>query len=155
VSAATTGSAALPRTPDWRAVEVGQRISSDERLLDWQDVVLQVSGSQDWNRVHYDHQFAVDSGHREVFFNVGWTSATLSKLLTDWCGADGWLCELEFQMRRMISPGDTLTVRAEITGKRVEDGRGLVEFDVWLETDREGTTTPGRAVVALPIPRTE
>lgn len=140
----------LPATPVWGDVEVGQQIVSEPRLLDWQDVVLQVSGSQDWNRVHFDHQFAVDAGHREVFFNVGWTSATLSRLLTDWCGAHGWLRELEFQMRKMISPGDTLTVKAEVTGKRNEGSSHLVEFDVWLETDREGTTTRGKAVVALP-----
>ena len=143
----------LPETPGWDDVEVGRQIASAPRLLDWQDVVLQISGSQDWNRVHYDHQFAVDAGHREVFFNVGWTSATLSRLLTDWCGGHGWLSGLEFQMRKMICPGDTLTVKAEVTGKRVESAGRLVEFDVWLETDREGTTTRGKAVVTLPPAR--
>ena len=142
--------ATLPQTPEWDAVEIGQEIASPERLLDWQDVVLQISGTQDWNRVHYDHQFAVEAGHREVFFNVGWTSAMLSKVLTDWCGAAGWLRELDFQMRRMIAPGDTVQAKAKVTGKRIEDGQALVELDVWLETDSEGTTTPGKAVVALP-----
>lgn len=147
----STPATGLTDAPRWDSVAVGQRIGSDDRLVDWQDVMLQISGSQDWNRVHYDHQFAIDSGHRDVFFNTGWTSAMLGKVLTDWCGATGWLSELEFQMRRMIAPGDTVRAGAEVIGKRIDDdGRRLVEMKVWLQTEREGVTTRGHAIVTLP-----
>jgi acyl dehydratase len=138
--------------PRWEDVELGQPIEGPSTRLGWTDIALQVSGSQDWNHVHHDPDFARDSGHESVFFNTGWTSAMLARVVTDWIGPVGWLQRLEFRMRQMNVPGDVVTARAEPTGKRLDDfGRRLVELKVWLENDRVGVTTVGTAVVRLDI----
>jgi acyl dehydratase len=121
--------------------------------LDWTTMVLQVSGSQDWNTVHHDVDFARDSGHSGPFYNTGWTSAMLARVLTDWMGLDGWVCKLAFQMRKMNSHGDRVRGRGRVVAKRVDGLRHLVDLEVWLENDRDGITTPGSAVVALPARR--
>ena len=36
-----------------------------------------------------------------------------------------------------------------MTGKREEDGRKLIDVDVWTENADGQTTTPGKAVVVL------
>jgi hypothetical protein len=36
-------------------------------------------------------------------------------------------------------------------GKRIDDGRHLVDLEMWLENDREGVTSPATAVVSLPV----
>jgi acyl dehydratase len=137
----------------WEDVGIGQVIEGHQTCLGWTDIARQVSGSQDWNSVHHDPDYARDSGHESVFFNTGWTSAMLARVVTDWMGPYGWLQRLEFQMRQMNIPGDTVTARAEPTAKRLDDlGRRLVELKVWLENDRVGVTTIGTAVVRLEQP---
>ena len=50
----------------------------------------------------------------------------------------------------MDFPGDTLTAAGIITGKREEDGYGLVDCAVNLQNDRGGQTASGTATVVLP-----
>jgi acyl dehydratase len=132
-------------------VNVGDEIAGESRRLGWTDIALQTSGSQDWNLVHHDPDFARDSGHDTTFFNTGWTAATLSRLVTDWAGPAGWLSRLEVRMGRMNCPGDTIVARGRIAGVAPPDSDGtrVVTLDVWIENDRQGTTTTGNAVVRL------
>jgi acyl dehydratase len=137
--------------PDWADVEVGQRLAGDELTVDWNTVVLQVSGSQDWNRVHHDPGFAHESGHPSIFLNTGWTSAVLFKVASDWIGASsGWIERFEFRMRQMNTFGDTVRSGGQIRDKRIDsEGRRIVDLDLWLENDRVGKTTIASAVVAF------
>ena len=91
------------------------------------------------------------AGHEDVFFNTGFTRAALGRLLGDYVGTEGGKRHLEYSMRRMNRPGDTIRARGKVTRKYLEDdGTGLLDLDVWLENSREGTTTPGKATVMLP-----
>lgn len=134
----------------WSDVEVGTPIEGFSMKLDWTSLVLQVSGSQDWNLIHHDADFALSSGHTEPFYNTAWTAAMLGRVVTDWMGPRGWLCSLEFQMRKMNVRGVTVTGSGKVTAKRIAGDRHLVDLDVWLENDREGVTTVAKAVVSLP-----
>jgi acyl dehydratase len=139
---------AVASRPSWAGVEVGEELRGCARRLDWTSLALQVSGSQDWNRVHHDPDYARDSGHDQVFFNTGWTAAMLSRLCTDWSGPSGWLRHLDIRMNRMNSLGDTVSAHGRVVEKRAEsDGRRLIVLDVWLENPRQGVTTTGMAVV--------
>jgi len=110
-----------------------------------------VSGSQDWYPVHHDPEFARKAGHEDVFMNTGFLQAALVRVITDWMGDAGFLRKLSFEMRRQQRPGDTMVCKGRVTGRRREDGEGIVELAVWAENEREGVTTPGEAVVALPL----
>jgi acyl dehydratase len=135
----------------WQDVELGDVIGGFSMDLGWTAVALQVSGSQDWNAVHHDLDYARESGHTGPFYNTGWTSAMLGRAVTDWIGLRGWVCRLEFEMRKMNRQGDKVRAGGRVVGKRFADARHLVDLDIWLENDREGTTTTGTAVVALPM----
>ena len=82
--------------------------------------------------------------------NTGFIQAALVRLITDWMGDEGFLRKLYFEMRRQQRPGDTMVCRGKVTGRHERDGQGWVELDVWAENEREGVTTPGKAVVVLP-----
>ena len=140
----------LPPTRSWESVTVGDTIDGHQLHLTPTTMVAHVSGSQDWNYVHHDVEFARSSGHSGIFYNTGWTTAMLSRALTDWGGPLGFVRKLDFQMRRMNMNGDTARVRGVVKGKRVEGGEHLVDLEIWIENDREGVTTPGSAVVRLP-----
>jgi acyl dehydratase len=136
---------------DWAAVEVGRRLEGVEVTVDWNTVVLQVSGSQDWNRVHHDPGFAHESGHPSIFLNTGWTSAVLFKVASDWIVVSGWIERFEFRMRQMNTFGDTVRSGGRIRDKRIDsEGRRVVDLDLWLENDRVGKTTVASALVVFP-----
>ncbi|MBK6739891.1 MAG: hypothetical protein IPG64_19535 [Haliea sp.] len=74
----------------WEDVTVGEELPGFSVALDATAMVLQVSGSQDWNLVHHDTAFAQESGMPGIFYNTGWTTGMLGRLLTDWAGRSGW-----------------------------------------------------------------
>lgn len=138
----------------WDSVAVGDEVPGFTKKLSPTEMVLQVSGSQDWNLVHHDSDFAKQSGMDGIFYNTGWTTGMLGRLLTDWAGRSGWVEALSFQMRGMNTSGATVRAYARVTGKRREDGRALVDLDIFLESDKAGVTTPGKATVRLPVKTT-
>ena len=135
----------------WEDVTVGDELPGFSVKLDATAMVLQVSGSQDWSPVHHDPAFAQESGIPEIFYNTGWTTGMLGRLLSDWAGLTGWVEKLSFQMRGMNSGGSTVRAYAQVTEKRRENNKALVDLDIFLENDQAGVTTPGKATVSLPL----
>jgi acyl dehydratase len=135
----------------WDDAAEGDEIPGFELYLSETKVAEQVSGSQDFYAVHHDRPFARAGGHEDIFFNTGFTRAALGRLLTDYAGVDGWVRRLQYAMRRMNRPGDTLRVRGTVTKKYVaDDGAPVVDIELWIENDREGVATPASATVMLP-----
>ncbi len=134
----------------WEDVEVGAELAGFEIEINPRRAYLQISGSQDWYPVHHDPPFARKAGHEDIFMNTGFIQAALVRVITDWMGDDGFLRKLYFEMRRQQRPGDTMVCKGKVTDRYRKDGEGLVELEVWAENTREGVTTPGRALVALP-----
>ena len=54
------------------------------------------------------------------------------------------------RFRDQVWPGDVLTCKAVVTGKRVENGEGVVEADMTAENQRGVVVTTAKAVFALP-----
>lgn len=134
----------------WEDVAIGDELPGFSVELDATAMVLQVSGSQDWNLVHHDTAFAQESGMSGIFYNTGWTTGMLGRLLTDWAGRSGWVEKLSFQMRGMNSNGAVVRAHAKVTEKRLQDSKALVDLDIFLDNDQIGVTTPGKATVRLP-----
>lgn len=134
----------------WAQVEVGHPLPGTEITVDWTTVALQVSGSQDWNRVHHDLGFAHDSGHSSVFLNTGWTSALLFRVASDWVGGSGWIERFSLRMRQKNTLGDKVRSGGQIRDKKIDsEGRAVVDLDLWLENDRVGKTTLAAATVVF------
>ena len=135
----------------WEDVKLGQEIPTSYSLkLDATRMVLQVSGTQDYYQVHHDRDFAHAQGVPDPFFNTGFISAALGRLLTDWISPEGCLSKFRMEMRKMNLLGDTMTVNGKVTDKYIRDGEHYVEADVWCETDSQGVTTPCKATLILP-----
>ena len=139
------------KQPYWEDVEVGQDLEGFSVDITQRRAYLQVSGSQDWYPVHFDQGFARKAGHADTFMNTGFLQAALVRVITDWMGDDGFLKRLRFEMRRQQRPGDTMVCKGRVTDRYEKDGEGCVELAVWAENEREGVTTPGTALVVLPM----
>jgi uncharacterized protein len=131
-------------------VNVGDELKGFSYELTWTEMVKQVSGSQDFYAVHHDPEFARGGGHKDIFYNTGWTRANLYRLLSDFAGADGWVRKLHFEMRRMHRPGNTITVRGRVTAKEQTAEGDEIHIELWMENDQEGKATPASGIVLLP-----
>ena len=131
-------------------INVGDELPGFGYKLDWTEMVKQVSGSQDFYAVHHDPPFARSGGHKDIFYNTGWTRAQLYRLLADFAGPDGWVRKLHFEMRKMHRPEVTIQVRGKVVDKQVTDDGNEVTLEIWIENDEEGKATLASGVVFLP-----
>lgn len=132
-------------------VNVGDELPGFSYKLGWTEMVQQVSGSQDFYAVHHDKEFAQSGGHRDIFYNTGWTRANLFRLLSDFAGTDGWVRKFEFAMRKMNHPDDTVTIRGTVVSKEETPDGNAVHIELGIDNDREGgTATPAKGMVYLP-----
>jgi acyl dehydratase len=131
-------------------VEVGREIPSLEKNPTTQQLVRYAGASGDFYQIHYDKDFALAAGLPGVILHGALKNAFLGQLMTDFAGELGWLKKLAVQYRGMDQPGAKVLCRGKITKKYVEDGRHLVDCDIWLENAKGEKTTPGSATVVLP-----
>lgn len=74
----------------------------------------------------------------------------LSRLVTDWMGADGRLHVLDVSFRRPVQHNDKLKLHALVTDSSEEDSGPRVKLDVYIENERGERPLQGTAVVELP-----
>jgi len=139
----------LPQTY-FEDVNVGDELPGFGYKLTWTEMVKQVSGSQDFYAVHHDPEFAKSGGHKDIFYNTGWTRSNLFRLLSDFAGPEGWVRKLNFEMRRMNRPNNMLQVKGKVTDKKQTEIGNEVHIELWMENDEEGVATPATGVVLLP-----
>lgn len=101
-------------------------------------------------RVHWDSAWAQAIGNPMAYDYGVMRDCHLSHFLTDWMGDDGWLVSQSSEIRKFNYIGDTTVITGEVVGKRIEDGRCLVDIEMRGTNQRDVVTCPGTAVVALP-----
>jgi len=74
----------------------------------------------------------------------------LGHLITNWMGDDGFLKKLSMQMSRAIPHGDTTWCKGKVGKKYIEDGKHLVDCEIWGENQVGTISTLGHATVVLP-----
>ena len=131
-------------------VNVGDEIPKLVKNCTTQQLVMWATGSGDMYQIHYDKDFAAGNGLPGVIVHGALKNAFLGQLLHDWVGDKGQIKKYGCQYRGMDVPGQEITCRGVITNKTQEDGKNLVELDIWTEIPSGEKTTPGKATVILP-----
>jgi hypothetical protein len=101
-------------------------------------------------RVHWDSAWAQAIGNPMAYDYGVMRDCYLSHFVTDWMGDDGWLVEQASEIRKFNYIGDSHVITGEVVGKRIEDGRCLVDIEMRGTNQRDVVTCPGTATVALP-----
>jgi acyl dehydratase len=101
-------------------------------------------------RVHWDSAWAQAIGNPMAYDYGVMRDCWLSHFLTDWVGDDGWLVSQRSEIRKFNYVGDSHVITGEVVGKRVEDGRCVVDVEMRGTNQRGDVTCPGSATVALP-----
>lgn len=77
----------------------------------------------------------------------------LGTFLEYWMGNDGFIKRLRGELRRFNVVGDITYINGKVTGKRYENGKGLIDIEITGTNQRGETTIPGLATVVLPAKR--
>lgn len=101
-------------------------------------------------RLHWESDWAKQIGNPMAYDYAIMRECWLNHYLNDWVGDDGWVFRQHDEMRKFNYVGDAHVITGEVTAKRVEDGRCLVDIDFRATNQRGTVTAPGNATVMLP-----
>lgn len=132
-----------------REVNVGEEIPTFERM----------SGFHAWNRyaavndefvpIHMDDEAGKKAGYPGAFGMGNLQVSHLHALLRQWMGDEGRILRVSCQFRAPNLRGLRTIARGRVTAVRHEEGRTLVDLDVWTETEEGTALAPGTATVEL------
>lgn len=102
-------------------------------------------------RVHWDPVLAAQVGVPAPYDYGPERVSWMGNVATNWMGDSGDLRKLNVRVLRHNLMGDVTRCHGEVTGTRLEDGRGLVDLSLWAENQRGERSADGTAVVELPL----
>ena len=113
------------------------------------DLVMYAGASGDFNPMHHDEVKAKEAGLPSVFGHGMFSMGLLGRAITDYVGI-GNLRNFKVRFTKQTWPGEKLTSKIAVTGKRKEDGENLVDLQVALSNQDGEVKVAGAAVAALP-----
>lgn len=131
-------------------IEVGSTAPVVEHRLTRTDLVRYAGASGDFNPMHHDEVKAQKAGMPSVFGHGMLSMAIVGRALTDWLGADA-LRSFNVRFSKQTWPGNTLSTRIEVTGKRSADdpGRDLVDLSCELVNQDGDVVVSGTALAEI------
>ena len=117
------------------------------------------TGLDNWNRyaavndefvdIHMDDAAGRAAGYPSAFGmgNLQWSY--LHSLLRGWLGDEGRIVRVACSFRAPNLKHQTVTARGVVTEVREEQGRRVIELDVWTEDGDANQIAPGSATVEL------
>jgi len=136
--------------PFFEDVTVGQMIELMKPPITRLQIAKFAGASGDFNPSHVDEDIARDIGGMGGVFAHGMIGmGFIGQLLTDFLW-DRPLRMFSTRATLVVRPGDTLTCRATVSRKWVEDEDNLVEFEVEAVNQRGEVTHSGKAEAVLP-----
>lgn len=101
-------------------------------------------------RLHWDPVWAQAIGNPMAYDYGVMRENYLYHYLTDWCGDDGLVLHVHDEIRKFNFMGDTQVITGEVTAKRQESRRNLVDVAFRFLNQRGEETVKGVATLALP-----
>ena len=102
----------------------GQRHEQEFPAITTTQLVMYAGASDDYNRIHYDQDYARSAGLGGVIAHGMLTMALMTRALTDWAGHAGVVRRLSARFVAPVRPGDVVTVEA-VVSTREETGQRL------------------------------
>ncbi len=135
----------------WEDVQEGQEVPPYSQKVGYMELNRFAGANNELVPIHMDADYAKNVANLpDVIIMGNLKLAYIANALTDWAGDDGWIQKLYVEYRKMDLVNTTLTAKAKVTKKYKEDGKHLVDLEVWVENEDGQVTTPGSAVMSLP-----
>jgi acyl dehydratase len=101
-------------------------------------------------RLHWDSQWAKAIGNPMAYDYGVMRQSWFYHHVSDWAGDDAFIEGMTDSIRKFNYMGDTQFLAGEVTDKRIEDGRYLVELQLRMVNQRDVETAYATATVSLP-----
>lgn len=131
-------------------VHEGQELPPISLDVTYQRVCLNAAATWDWFPGHHDPEYARRQGQRTIYLSTLFFHGFVDRLVTDWAGPGSFIRRRRIRMVRSIYAGQTATARGRVSAVHQEEGRGLVEVEVVVESE-EGPCVPAELTVELPL----
>lgn len=139
------------RQRHWDEVVEGEALPAAAYPLSVMRLVMAAGANRDFNSIHHNADFARASGAPDMYANTYFLQGMWERCVRGYIGPAGTLRSLHgFRMRSFNTAGQTVTVRAWVVRKWMEDGVGLVEIAIQSETENGITVGPGKVIATLP-----
>ncbi len=136
------------RTLTFEEVKVGDEGPVMSHTLTRTDLVRYAGASGDFNPMHHDEVLAQASGQPSVFGHGMFSMGLLGSAITDFVGV-GNLQRYQVRFARQTWPGEVLSTKVVVTGKREEGGQKLVDLAVTLSNGEGEDKVVGEATAVL------
>lgn len=127
----------------------GDTVPPFERLITTADIMAYGAATWDWHRLHYDQDYARGLGLPNVVLDGQAFGAFFARGAIDWLGPSAFIRRLNFKMRAMVFPGDTICCAGEVTAVEARDGAAIVTLSQTLTV---GDRLAAEAVTELRLP---
>ena len=101
-------------------------------------------------RLHWDASWAKAIGNPMPYDYGVLRQAWFNHQVSDWIGDDGFIENMSDSIRKFNYQGDTQFLAGEVTDKREQDGRYLVDLKLTMTSQRDVETAYATATVSLP-----
>lgn len=116
--------------PDLSTFEVGSRFEAACGPVTTTQLVRYAGASGDFNRIHYDHHYAVDAKLGGVIAHGMLTMAFMSRALTDRVGPRGNVSRVAARFLSPVRPGDTVTTIVTVSSRRDDSAQPGIDCDL-------------------------
>ena len=127
-------------------VAVGDELPELDVELTRTLIVATAIASRDYQDVHHDPSLAQERGSKDIFMNILTTNGFVGRFVTDWAGPDAVIRRVSIRLGAPNYPGDTMTLRGQVTAKGDDN---VVELAV-RGANGLGDHVTGTVEVALP-----
>ncbi|MFC1945844.1 MaoC/PaaZ C-terminal domain-containing protein [Chloroflexota bacterium] len=141
----------MPLQPYWDDITEGQELPVLVKQPSTQQIAKFAGASGEFAKIHYDKDFAINSGLPGVIAHGWLTFSFMTNAVTGWMGKQGMLKKIGVSYRGVHPAGEDIYCKAKVTKKYAANNEHLVELEIWTENSKGQRTVPGSAIVALPV----
>lgn len=115
-----------------------------QMLVEW------CAAENDYYTLHYDERIAERMKLPGTPIQGTFKYAMMGQMIENWLGTTGSVRRISASYRGLNLEGETITACGRIHDRMPADGGGIVEAEVWVESDKGERSTLGQATVFLP-----
>jgi acyl dehydratase len=139
----------IARKVYYQSLQVGDEVPSFQTPpIDRLQISRYVGAAGDFNPLYIDEPFARSAGFRSVIVPGALAFGALAQMIAEWLKGPS-LRRLHARYLKLVWPGDVLTCRGRVTGRRREGSDYLIDVDLWIENQEGEMVTRGSGTAAL------
>ena len=134
----------------WEKLKIGDPLPEYKKKPGITELVKYSAGSGDFNPLHHDPDSSRAQKVGSVIVHGRYKYAALGEFVFNWLGFEGIVREISCQYRGMDFPGKVMILKGFVEKKWEENGKKMIELNIWIENEEGKITTPGKAKVMIP-----